>query len=90
MRSKNSLKRPLYEALKIGVTAMTPSAPRTASRAAWSVGAGKPGQHVVRQILGEVAQLDDLDLRLDPGLAEVSLDRGRKPVAPAGGSTMAC
>ena len=33
---------PLKEALKIGVTAMTPSAPRTVSSAACNFGAGKP------------------------------------------------
>ena len=55
MTSKNILNSPLYEPLKIGVTAMTPSAASTASRAAWSGGAGKPGQQVVGELDGVLA-----------------------------------
>ena len=40
--SKNTLNNPLYEALKMGETAMTPSAAMTAEIAAWSLGLGKP------------------------------------------------
>jgi hypothetical protein len=36
------LEHPLYEALNIGATAMTPSAPVTASTAARSAGPGNP------------------------------------------------
>lgn len=40
--SKNDLNRPLYEAVKIGVTAIRPSACVTASIAPRSAGPGKP------------------------------------------------
>ena len=89
MTSKNILNRPLYEALKIGVTAIRPSAARTASIAACSRGAREAGQQVVRQVLGVVAQLDHLDLRgRCPRRADGDPSRP-KGGRPAAGSTTA-
>ena len=57
MTSKNSLKRPLYEALKIGVTAITPSAAEDGVERRLEHGLGKPvSRWLVRSWHGRAAR----------------------------------
>ena len=76
--SKNSLNRPLYDALKIGVTAIRPSAARTASMRRPQLGAREAGQQVVREVAGMVAKLDR-----PRSAARSRRSRGAAPVASA-------
>ena len=78
--SKNSLNRPLYEALKIGLTAIRPSAPRTASIAAWSFGLGKPVRRWFVRSWACSRSSTTSTVGVDPALAEMALRGGGEAI----------
>ena len=64
--SKNDLNSPLYDALKTGVTAITASAAATDGDGVGQRAGREAGQQVVGDRVGEVAQLDHLDVDRGP------------------------
>ena len=68
--SKNILNSPLYDALKVGVTAISPSRVTVSSTCAGPLGR-EAGEQVVHQVVRVVAHLDHLDPRGDPAAGQL-------------------
>ena len=68
--SKKILNRPEYEALKIGVTAMSPSDSTTSLDGSTETLIGKAGDEHVGQFMGMIPQVEHIDLCLDVELGK--------------------